>query len=274
MTEIKQIIFSLTIGLIFIYSWGITIYKWIYYWTFFWPILYDGVMSWEVGIARTIIIFAIVLMITVFSIIMIKYWVIATISWLKLIHTLLKKHKIKENKRLTKKIDAKVTAFHSTSIEPEIEYTDLTDNYNNEIFYKHNINKNTSSYYFTASDWINTYDSEQFYADVIWWCWDLDGFLKSMKISYNPENLKNTIKALNERSDAIEMEILQHNWPKSIFLKMTYDAIQKVKRRLKCWINPYMEFKWHKLSIGDKVNVYLDPENPKNYWIDTKFLYT
>jgi hypothetical protein len=34
-----------------------------------------------------------------------------------------------------------------------------------------------------------------------------------------------------------------------------------------------MEFKWHKIHIGDKVNVYIDPENQKNYWIDTDFLY-
>lgn len=153
-------------------------------------------------------------------------------------------------------------------------------------FEARNVNKETNiprSYYFNASDWLETYSSEEFRANVVWWCWDITETLKMMQIPYNPEKKEDTIKAQNDRLNQIEMELQQHSWVKKLLLKVAYSttqilkwaysATQTAKERLESWENPYMEFKWHKLSVGDQVSVYIDPDDPTNYRIDTDFLY-
>ena len=128
------------------------------------------------------------------------------------------------------------------------------------------------TYYFTASDWMENYDSEEFSANVVW-PWDLVESLNLMQIPYNIDNPKNTIVNLDGRLNTIKVQSEHSNFFKRKLLKAAYDATENVKESMGNWEVPYMEFKWHKIHIGDKVNVYIDPENQKNYWIDTDFLY-
>lgn len=201
-------------------------------------ILYNGIQEWEPQLAVLLLIWI---------------WLLPFIICLKWYINLLKKKKIKKNKELMKKVNAKVVGFEVWDFNQETH--------------------TPTSYYFSASDWLESYSSEEFHATVIWGCWNISETLKLMQIPYNPEKPEDAIKALDDRLNQIEMELQQHSWPKTLLLRATYASTQQTKERLESWQTPYMEFKWHKLSVGDQVNVYVDPENPENYWIDTDFLY-
>ena len=133
--------------------------------------------------------------------------------------------------------------------------------------------KTPSSYYFKASNWVDIYNSEEFKAQLTWSCWDIEERLKLMQIPYNPKKPKNSLKALDDRLKAIETEIQQHSWPKNQILMVAHNITQQTKERLESWEIPYITFKWHKLSVGDQVDIYIDPKDPMNYRIDTDFLY-
>lgn len=244
-------------GLFFAIIWAIILFKGIYYWTMFWPIVYDGFQSWELKWTLPIlIIWLVLLMFIVFVLIFFGTWLLIFIASVKWCFNLLKKQEIKRNKEWMRKIDAKVMSFESCGEKDR----------NGEC--------TSSVYYFTASDWLKKYESEDFDAVVTWRCWDINDSLELMEIHYNPQKPEDTIRALDERLHTIENWLQECNWVKALLLKWAYSATQEVRENLKSWIIPCMEFRWHKLSIGDKVSVYIDPENPENYWIDTAFLYS
>lgn len=230
---------------------------WLIFWAIFWLLfavlwsilLYDQIKSWNPE-------WALLWMIWV--------WWLAFIICIKWYIKLLKKKKVKKNKELMKRVDAKVTSFEPWDTETRTR---------TQLSIRDNSVTKPTSYYFNASDWFETYSSEEFHADVKWECWDISEPLKLMQIPYNPEKPEDTIKALNDRLNQINIELQQNSWPKVLLLKTAYASTQKMKERLESWEIPYMEFKWHKLSVGDKVSVYVDPEDPKNYRIDTEFLY-
>ncbi|MBR4567331.1 hypothetical protein IKO18_02665 [bacterium] len=37
-------------------------------------------------------------------------------------------------------------------------------------------------------------------------------------------------------------------------------------------INPYVVLKKHRISVGDSINVYVDPEDPRKYYFDLDFV--
>lgn len=201
-------------------------------------VLYNGIQQWEPQWA---------------VLLMIWMWLLIFIVCIKWYINLIKKKRIKKNKELMRKVDAKVTWFEAWNVNQETH--------------------TPTSYYFNASDWIETYSSEEFHANVIWWCGDISESIRLMQIPYDPARPEDTIRALNERLNQIEVELQQHSWPKALLLRWAYAATQNAKERLESWQIPYMEFKWHKLSVGDHINVYVDPQDQKNYWIDTDFLY-
>lgn len=263
MVEIKTttnkwwLIWAWLLGLLFIVIWVVAVIKGIYYWIVFLPIVYDGFQSWELKWALPIlIIWFVLLMFILFVFVFLGTWLSVLVMCIKWWINLLKKQKIKRNKEWMRKIDAKVVSFELCG----------------------EVNKNgehaSSVYYFTASDWLEKYDSEEFDAIVTWRCWNIKETLELMEIHYNPQSKEDIIRALNERLQTIEIGLQETSWIKETLLRWAYAATQQVKKDLESWIIPYMEFKWHKLSIGDKVEVYIDPKNPKNYWIDTNFLYS
>ena len=144
------------------------------------------------------------------------------------------------------------------------------------------------SCYFIASDWHEQFYSENFYHAIIWW-WLCDTktietlnksdilktkkILKSLHIPYNPKNKKDLIKPLENRLNKIEEQLQQSNW-KNLILQTEYNLINKVKWTLTTPEPQFMEFKWHKLSVGGRVDVYVDPKNSESYWVDTDFLYS
>ncbi len=240
-------------GLLFTIIWLDLLCKWVYYWTRIWPMFYEWIQSWELNRKIVILVIIWVLIFWVLVLIMIGSWLLPLVISIKWFIDLFRKRNVKKNKEWMKRIEAKVVAFEAC-----------------------NPNKETgvaSTYYFTVSDWINDYDSEEFNAKVTWWCWNIGKSLELMKISYNSENPKITIRALNERLKTIEIELQEQTWIKATLLRWAYTATQKVKEDLEKWITPYMEFRWHKLSIWDRVGVYVDPENSDNYWVDADFLY-
>lgn len=141
--------------------------------------------------------------------------------------------------------------------------------------------------YFIATDWHEQFNSENFHHASIWWLWDIETIetlnksdilktkkiLESLHIPYNPQNKEDTIKSLENRLNNIEAELQQSNW-KNLILQTEYNLINKVKWTLTNPEPQFMEFKWHKLSVGGRVDVYVDPKNSESYWVDTDFLYS
>lgn len=245
------------LGMVFAIVWVTALYKGIYYGTVIWPIVYDGFQSWELEWPLPIlIIWFPLLTFVLFVFVFLGTWLSVLIVCIKWWINLFKRQNIKRNKEWMRKIDAKVVSF--------------------KLCWEVNKNgQHTSSiYYFTASDWSEKYDSEEFNAIVTWRCWDIRETLELMKIHYSPQNKENTIKALNERLQTIAIGLQETSWIKETLLRWAYAATQQVKENIESGMVSYMEFKWHKLFIGDKVEVYIDPNNPKKYWIDTNFLYS
>lgn len=211
---------------------------WVFFATIWGLILYDGIKSWEPEWE---------------ILIMIIIWLLVFIVCIKWYISLLKKKKIKKNKEFMKRIDATVTWFERRGAD------------------RHHT---PTSYYFIASNWIENYNSEEFDgANIIWFTWNIWQMLKLMNITYNPDDKDSTIKTLNNKLNEIEATKKQYEWLRAMMFDREYNLIKQAKEELENWNHTYMEFKWHKLSVGDKVNVYIDPENPENYWIDTDFLY-
>jgi len=222
-SEKSWLTMGILIGLLFIVVW--------------WVFLYDCIKSWEFD-------FRLILMILV--------WLFVFIICIKWFIQRFKKQKIRKNKELMRRIDAKVTWFNA---------------------FGHNNDGSPVSYYFIASDWVDQFESEEFYANVVWLCGDIEKTLEMMQIPYNPKDINPTIRALEDRLKTIEMERQQCEWLKAMMFDSSYNSTRKIKEQLESWVNPYMEFRWHKLSVGDEVVVYVDHGNSKIYWVDTDFLY-
>ena len=142
-------------GLLFTIIWWNLLYKWIYYWIHIWPIFYEWIQSWELNRIIVILVIIGVLIYGALILIMIGSWLLPLVISIKWFIDLFKKRNIKKNKEWMKRIEAKVTAFEAC-----------------------NPNKETgvaTTYYFTASDWLSDYDSEEFQAKVTWWCWNIHG---------------------------------------------------------------------------------------------------
>lgn len=146
-------------------------------------------------------------------------------------------------------------------------------------------------YYFVASDGIKEFSSEEFVSHLFWISLDVLKSLQSMKIQYDvnkPEEsiqtIENYIQKLETR-DSSEIEkdkgikdfLLTTQIPwlpvwinASSLIKKSFEGIlQQLKNGV-----PHIIVNDKKLSVGDQVEVYIDPLHPENYWIDTDFIYS
>jgi len=60
------------------------------------------------------------------------------------------------------------------------------------------------------------------------------------------------------------------------WLKLNKDLDKLIKEKwiIESWnISQYREVEWNKVSVGDSVDVYVDPNNPDIYWVDIDFLF-
>lgn len=113
-------------------------------------------------------------------------------------------------------------------------------------------------YYVEATDWENIYCSDAYNLSEI-----------NMNMEIDTEN--NGISYCNISDNTKED---QNNGKVEYWNDTFHDIIHGLFR----WetfpqsIN-YREVNWHKIAVQDMVDVYIDPDNPKYYWVDIDFLF-
>ena len=136
-----------------------------------------------------------------------------------------------------------------------------------------------SSWYYTYT--ILSKDSEgqvyqsDTYRDLEYW-WRS---LAEMVVHYNwtiyeLDKKDTSIKLLNDEIARVESEINNDPWLfKKMKLKSNLSTLKKyVDIAIEGPINPYVVLKKHKISVGDSINVYVDPEDPRKYYFDLDFV--
>lgn len=112
------------------------------------------------------------------------------------------------------------------------------------------------SYYLEATDWTMIYCSDSYTWGVVW-------FIESFK------KLDHTFWSEYIDDDIYKQSIL-HDYDQEIAKKQH----NRGGGFSKLWHTPSCrEVNWHRISVWDTVTVYIDPENPERYRMDTDFLF-
>ena len=80
---------------------------------------------------------------------------------------------------------------------------------------------------------------------------------------------------IDRRIEELQYETKNNEWYfKNQITKYTLYTDKKEKNIVEEWYEPaYWEVDWHRITVWDTVTVYIDPENPKYYWMDIDFLF-
>lgn len=118
----------------------------------------------------------------------------------------------------------------------------------------------------------NTYKSESFRNANHGWRTPEEMKVKYDWVVYDLWN-KEVISQLNETINWLEIELSNYSW----FFKNSdlINDIESMKQYIKIakeWpITPYLFCNWHKISVWDTVDIFVDPKNPKLYYFDLDF---
>lgn len=190
-------------------------------------------------------------------------WFIFSIVWILWLKNGLKTGRIKKIKKIKKRWwiikKVKITSFE--------EYHNSWDE-DKESF---------NWYYLEAKDGCMIYCSDAFYwGEIRWWVpsleW-LENVYKDYWFEYNENHKEDVLNAIDKRIEE-QQYILQNAWFfKKINAKILLSAAEAAKQWVEIWyIPPQLKINWHTVSIWDTVNVYIDPEDENNYWMDIDFL--
>lgn len=102
--------------------------------------------------------------------------------------------------------------------------------------------------------------------------------LKQMKVKYNGvtydlSDKDNAIKQLTNNIQRLEAEFLKDPWFfKKMGLKIDIKELKEYIEIAKEWpVIPYLIRNGHKISVWDYVNVFVNPNKPKEYYFDLDF---
>ena len=132
--------------------------------------------------------------------------------------------------------------------------------------------------YLEAKDWDIIYCSNTFkWGKILWWVPSLQWFEEIYKdywFEYDENNKDDVLRAIDKRISE-QGCIIQNEWFfKRIWAKMILSAAEAAKEYVERWyISPKLKINWHTVSIWDSVDVHIDPEDEKNYWMDIDFLF-
>ena len=84
---------------------------------------------------------------------------------------------------------------------------------------------------------------------------------------------KEVISQLNDTIKWLEIELSNNSWFfRNRELKKDIESMKHYIEIANEWpITPYLFCNWHKISVWDTVDVFVDPENPKLYYFDLDF---
>jgi hypothetical protein len=70
------------------------------------------------------------------------------------------------------------------------------------------------------------------------------------------------------------MELQDNPWFfKKMWLKKDIDAMKKYIDIANEWpITPYLVVNWHKISVWDSIDVFVNPDKPSEYYVDLDFI--
>ncbi len=92
-------------------------------------------------------------------------------------------------------------------------------------------------------------------------------------VDYDLSDKDNAIKQLNDNKCRLEMELQNNPWfLKKRELKRDIKAMEKYMDMANEWpITPYLIINGHKISVWDSIDVFVNPDNPKEYYFDLDF---
>ena len=119
----------------------------------------------------------------------------------------------------------------------------------------------------------NVYNSEEFRNAKHGWRTVEEMKKKYDWVIYDLSDKDNVIKQINDNINRIEMELQNNPWfLKKRELKRDIKAMEKYIDMANEWpITPYLVCNGHKISVWDYINVFVNPDNPEEYYFDLDF---
>lgn len=119
----------------------------------------------------------------------------------------------------------------------------------------------------------NIYKSECFKDIEHGWRTEEEMKKKYDGIIYDLADKDNAIKQLNDNLYRLEMELQDNPWFfKKMWLKKDIKAMKKYIDIANEWpITPYLVLNWHKISVWDSIDVFVNPDKPSEYYVDLDF---
>jgi hypothetical protein len=146
--------------------------------------------------------------------------------------------------------------------------------------YKTELNKDSFDwYYLQAKDWDIIYCSDWILKNKVKEVVlnsDLTSIYKSYWYEYDDKETykKAVLYDIDKQISESQHETQEWRFLQRKSAKTDLSNLQHEKKLVESWYQtPYIVIDWQKISVWDTVDVYINPNNEKNYWMDTDFLF-
>jgi len=141
-----------------------------------------------------------------------------------------------------------------------------------------NNNKSFNGYYAEAKEWDMIYCSDAYEKWHMWWTNIplLQEIYRSYWFEYDQnETYKADVLREYDKRTAEKQYEAENGWLfKKIISRWSSFITQNQRETIEKWYEPqYREVDWKRITVWDYVDVYIDPEDEKIYWMDIDFLF-
>lgn len=135
-----------------------------------------------------------------------------------------------------------------------------------------------SWYYAEAKEWDMTYCSDAYEEWHIWWTpiSKIKELYKSYWYEYNENEThkQDVLREYDKRIAEKEFEVENGWFLKKLITKWWLVQMKWQKEIIEKEYEPqYREVNWKRITVWDTVDIYTDPNDEKNYWMDIDFLF-
>ena len=147
-----------------------------------------------------------------------------------------------------------------------------------KIYTSQSKNSSFTWYYIEAKEWDKTYYSDIYEKWRIWWIMkeDLEAIYNDYWYKYdeNETYKQYVLKEYDRRMAQKECEIKTEWLFKKLSAKFWIYCMKNQREIIEKWYEtPYREVNLQRIKVWDTVDVYIDPDDEKNYWMDIDFLF-